>query len=107
MNDLCFDTEGEYVGSCSDDGSVVINSLFTDERMKFDYHRPMKAIALDPDYARKSSRKFVTGGLAGHLYLNVKKWLGYRDQVCCMFLCGNYLPVLFFTERLGKTLGVF
>lgn len=67
----------------------------------------MKAIALDPDYARKSSRKFVTGGLAGHLYLNVKKWLGYRDQVCCMFLCGNYLPVLFFTERLGKTLGVF
>ncbi|XP_009787110.1 vacuolar protein sorting-associated protein 41 homolog [Nicotiana sylvestris] len=81
VNDLCFDTEGEYVGSCSDDGSVVINSLFTDERMKFDYHRPMKAIALDPDYARKSSRKFVTGGLAGHLYLNVKKWLGYRDQV--------------------------
>ncbi|XP_016478552.1 vacuolar protein sorting-associated protein 41 homolog [Nicotiana tabacum] len=81
VNDLCFDTEGEYVGSCSDDGSVVINSLFTDERMKFDYHRPMKAIALDPDYARKSSRRFVTGGLAGHLYLNVKKWLGYRDQV--------------------------
>ncbi|KAJ8559620.1 hypothetical protein K7X08_003678 [Anisodus acutangulus] len=81
VNDLCFDTEGEYVGSCSDDGSVVINSLFSDERMKFEYHRPMKAIALDPDYARNSSRRFVTGGLAGHLYLNVKKWLGYRDQV--------------------------
>ncbi|CAN4098954.1 unnamed protein product [Withania somnifera] len=81
VNDLCFDTEGEYVGSCSNDGSVVINSLFTDERMKFEYHRPMKAIALDPDYARKSSRRFVTGGVAGHLYLNVKKWLGNRDQV--------------------------
>ncbi|KAH0667020.1 hypothetical protein KY285_028226 [Solanum tuberosum] len=81
VNDLCFDTDGEYVGSCSDDGSVVINSLFTDERMKFEYHRPMKAIALDPDYARTSSRRFVTGGLAGQLYLNVKKWLGYRDQV--------------------------
>ncbi|XP_060174078.1 vacuolar protein sorting-associated protein 41 homolog isoform X1 [Lycium barbarum] len=81
VNDLCFDTEGEYVGSCSDDGSVVINSLFTDERMKFEYHRPMKAIALDPDYARNSSRRFVTGGLSGHFYLNAKKWLGYRDQV--------------------------
>ena len=50
--------------------------------MKFDYHRPMKAISLDPDYTRKMSRRFVAGGLAGHLYLNSKKWLGYRDQVC-------------------------
>ncbi|GFQ01023.1 vacuolar protein sorting-associated protein 41 homolog [Phtheirospermum japonicum] len=81
VNDLCFDIEGEYIGSCSDDGSVVICSLFTDERMKYEYHRPMKAIALDPDYVRKSSRRFVTGGLAGHLYYNVKKWFGYRDQV--------------------------
>lgn len=81
VNDLCFDIEGEYIGSCSDDGSVVICSLFTEERMKFEYHRPMKAIALDPEYVRKSSRRFVTGGLAGHLYYNVKKWIGYRDQV--------------------------
>ncbi|XP_019199476.1 PREDICTED: vacuolar protein sorting-associated protein 41 homolog isoform X2 [Ipomoea nil] len=81
VNDLCFDVEGEYIGSCSDDGSVVINGLFTEERMKFEYHRPMKAIALDPGYANKSSRRFVTGGLAGQLYFNVKKWIGYRDQV--------------------------
>lgn len=81
VNDLCFDVEGEYIGSCSDDGSVVINGLFTEERMKFEYHRPMKAIAVDPGYANKSSRRFVTGGLAGQLYFNVKKWIGYRDQV--------------------------
>ncbi|XP_042511507.1 vacuolar protein sorting-associated protein 41 homolog isoform X2 [Macadamia integrifolia] len=81
VNDLSFDIEGEYIGSCSDDGFVVINSLFTDESMKFDYHRPMKTIALDPLYSRNSSRRFVTGGLAGHLYLNSKKWIGYRDQV--------------------------
>lgn len=82
VNDLSFDIEGEYIGSCSDDGSVVINSLFTDEKMKFEYRRPMKAIALDPEYARKSSRRFVAGGLAGHLYLNTKRWLGFKDQVC-------------------------
>ncbi|KAL4591640.1 hypothetical protein LXL04_004610 [Taraxacum kok-saghyz] len=81
VNDLCFDLDGEFIGSCSDDGSVVIISLFTDEKQKFEYHRPMKAIAIDPDYARKESRRFVTGGLAGNLYFNTKKWLGYRDQV--------------------------
>ncbi|XP_022752633.1 vacuolar protein sorting-associated protein 41 homolog isoform X2 [Durio zibethinus] len=81
VNDISFDIEGEYIGSCSDDGSVVINGLFTDEKMKFEYHRPMKAIAIDPDYARKTSRRFVAGGLAGHLYFNTKKWFGYRDQV--------------------------
>ncbi|TKY48587.1 Vacuolar protein sorting-associated protein 41-like [Spatholobus suberectus] len=81
VNDLSFDIEGEYIGSCSDDGSVVINSLFSDEKLKFEYHRPMKAIALGPDYARNTSRRFVAGGLAGNLYLNSKKWLGHRDQV--------------------------
>ncbi|XP_061345356.1 vacuolar protein sorting-associated protein 41 homolog isoform X2 [Gastrolobium bilobum] len=49
--------------------------------MKFEYHRPMKAISLDPDYARNTSRRLVAGGLTGNLYLNSKKWLGYRDQV--------------------------
>ncbi|KAL5715636.1 Vacuolar protein sorting-associated protein 41 [Ranunculus cassubicifolius] len=81
VNDLSFDTEGEYIGSCSDDGNVVINSLFTDEKMKFEYHRPMKAIALDPDYSRKSSRRFAAGGLAGKLLLNAKGWLRFSDQV--------------------------
>lgn len=82
VNDLSFDSEGEYIGSCSDDGSVVINSLFTDdEKLRFDYHRPMKAISLDPDYTKKQSKRFVAGGLAGHLYMNSKKWFGYKDQV--------------------------
>ncbi|XP_047317106.1 vacuolar protein sorting-associated protein 41 homolog [Impatiens glandulifera] len=80
VNCLSFDIDGEYIASCSDDGSVVINSLFSDEKLKFEYNRPMKAIALDPDYARKSKR-FVTGGLAGHLYFNTKKWIGYGDQI--------------------------
>ena len=81
VNDLCFDVEGEYIGSCSDDGSVIINSLFTEEKLKFDYYRPMKAIAVDPYFAKKSSRRYVAGGLAGHLYINTKKWIGYGDQV--------------------------
>ncbi|KAL8130077.1 hypothetical protein V2J09_019232 [Rumex salicifolius] len=81
VNGLSFDIDGEYIGSCSDDGTVVINSLFTDEKRKFEYHRPMKVIALDPDYARKSSKRFVTGGLAGQLIYYTKNWFGYQDQV--------------------------
>ncbi|KAL9268901.1 Vacuolar protein sorting-associated protein 41-like protein, partial [Drosera capensis] len=81
VNGLSFDIEAEYIGSCSDDGSVVVSSLFTDEKRKFEYHRPMKAIALDPEYARKASRRFVAGGLAGQLMFYSKKWFGYQDQV--------------------------
>ena len=81
MNDLSFDSDGEYIGSCSDDGLVVINGLFIDESFKFVYHRPMRALALDPGFSRMSSRRFVTGGLAGHLILNSKTWLGNRDKV--------------------------
>eukprot|EP00249_Psilotum_nudum_P017659 c26429_g1_i1 orf=295-3261(+) len=81
VNELSFDIVGECIGSCSDDGSVVINSLYTDEKEKFEYHRPMKAVAVDPDYVRNSSKRFVAGGLAGQLILNMKGWLGHRDQV--------------------------
>ncbi|CAN6471406.1 unnamed protein product [Victoria cruziana] len=81
VNDLSFDSDGEYIGSCSNDGTVVVNGLFTDEILRFEYHRPMKTIALDPEYSRKSSRRFIAGGLAGNLFLNAKGWLGYRDQI--------------------------
>ncbi|GJN26057.1 hypothetical protein PR202_gb13955 [Eleusine coracana subsp. coracana] len=82
INDISFDADGEYIGSCSDDGTVVISSLFTDEKLKFEYHRPMKAIALDPDYSR-NYRRFATGGLAGQvLVLTKKTWGGgYNKKV--------------------------
>ena len=79
VNDPSFDVEGEYIGSCSDDG--YINNLFTDEREKFEYHHPMKVVSLDPDYARKSLRRFAARGLAGQLLLNTKGWFGNRNQV--------------------------
>ncbi|XP_024396785.1 vacuolar protein sorting-associated protein 41 homolog [Physcomitrium patens] len=81
VNEVSFDSDGEYVGSCSDDGTVVISSLYSDEREKFEYHRPVKAIALDPEYARKSSKQFALGGLAGQLLFLSKGWLGYREQI--------------------------
>eukprot|EP00250_Pteridium_aquilinum_P016332 c23054_g2_i1 orf=454-3357(-) len=81
VNELSFDALGEYIGSCSDDGSVVVNSLYSDEKERFNYHRPMKAVALDPDYTQKSTRRFVAGGLAGQLVLHGKAWFGNREQI--------------------------
>eukprot|EP00854_Cymbomonas_tetramitiformis_P000567 gene567-967_t len=81
VNELCFDSRGEYVGSCSDDGTVVVSALYSEEQNSYEYHRPIKTVALDPDYAIKKSRQIVTGGLAGNLILNSKGWLGNRDHV--------------------------
>lgn len=85
VNESSFDADVEFIGSCSDDGSVVINSLYTDEKEKFEYHRPMKAVALDPDYSRKASKRFAAGGLAGQLMFYTKGWFGSRDQVLLLF----------------------
>lgn len=83
VNDLSFDSEGEYIGSCLDDGFVVINSFFIDdEKLRFDYYCFMKVIFLDLDYIKKQLKRFVVGGLVGYLYMNSKKWFGYKDQVC-------------------------
>lgn len=53
-------------------GKVVINALYTNETSSYSYKRPVKAVALDPEYSRKNSRQFCTGGLAGQLVLNEK-----------------------------------
>lgn len=79
--DVCCDRKGEYVASCAADGSVWVQSLYTDESARFEYNGPLSAIALDPEYASKASRRFVVGGEAGKLWMNNRGWLGTRDTV--------------------------
>ncbi|KAF9428093.1 Vacuolar protein sorting-associated protein 41 [Podila epigama] len=81
VNDLSVDLEGEYIASASDDGKVVIHGLFTQEHHSFNYKRPVKAVALEPNYAKSNSKQFVSGGMAGQLILNEKGWFGNRDVV--------------------------
>lgn len=59
----------------------MIRSLTTPETHAFDYHRPLHALALEPDFNKKASKAFVCGGLAGKLVLQEKGWLGYKEQV--------------------------
>ena len=79
VNDVCIDRSGEFVGSCSQDGTVAISSLYDGEASTHWYHRPVCAIALDPEYATR--RVFATGGLAGQLVLNAKGWFGAKDSI--------------------------
>eukprot|EP01024_Parvocaulis_polyphysoides_P026079 TRINITY_DN23781_c0_g1_i1.p1 TRINITY_DN23781_c0_g1~~TRINITY_DN23781_c0_g1_i1.p1 ORF type:complete len:184 (+),score=22.78 TRINITY_DN23781_c0_g1_i1:30-581(+) len=80
VNDLSLDERVEFVGSCSEDGSVSINSLYTNENYNYKYDRSIKSIALDPMYDHKKSNQFVSGGLSGNLRLHTKFVLRSRDE---------------------------
>jgi hypothetical protein len=57
------DSNGEFVDSCSDDGTMVISSLYANEKEKFDYQQRMKTIIVDLEYSQRNSRQFVAKGL--------------------------------------------
>ncbi|KAF8967466.1 vacuolar assembling protein VPS41 [Flammula alnicola] len=74
--DISLDATADFVATASIDGQVVIHSLSTSERYSFDMKRPMRTVAMEPNFAKKSSRAFVCGGLSGALVLREKGWLG-------------------------------
>ncbi|ORY33376.1 hypothetical protein BCR39DRAFT_563909 [Naematelia encephala] len=78
---LRLDEENDFVATASVEGRVVIHSLTTPESYAFDYKRPMRAVALEPGFAKKTTRAFVCGGMAGNLILQEKGWLGYKEQI--------------------------
>ncbi|KAG9300436.1 hypothetical protein G9A89_010061 [Geosiphon pyriformis] len=79
VHDLSIDTAGEYVASASMDGKIVIYGLYNSEVQRHDYRRPVKCVALDPDFSKKSTGQFVSGGMAGQLILHEKGWFGNVD----------------------------
>ncbi|KAI8852801.1 hypothetical protein BC829DRAFT_360401 [Chytridium lagenaria] len=81
VNEISIDTNGEYVASASDDGKIVINSLYSTETASYKHRRPMKSIALEPEYSRKTTRQFVCGGTGEELLLSGKGWFGSKDIV--------------------------
>ncbi|RHZ45377.1 hypothetical protein Glove_680g79 [Diversispora epigaea] len=80
VNDISIDVAEEYVASASMDGKVVIHGMYIDSERVFNYRRPVQCVALDPDFSRKDSQQFVSGGLAGQLILNEKGWFGQKQD---------------------------
>jgi hypothetical protein len=62
-------------------GRVVIRSSTTSEIYAFDQKRPIRAVALEPNFAKKSTRACVCGGMAGTLIMYEKGWLGHKETV--------------------------
>lgn len=60
--------------SCRAAGKVVINSLLSTERYIHTFSRPVRTLALQPNFAKSSSKSFVCGGLSGSLSLMEKGW---------------------------------
>ena len=80
VNDISIDVAGEYVASCSDDGKVVINGLYSSEHNQtVDIERPVKSVALKPDYAKSATRAFVTGN--EKLMMVERGWVRKSTQV--------------------------
>ena len=49
---------------------MVIQGVEAKETQVLDFRRPVRCVALDPDYSKSSSRRVVSGGMAGQLILN-------------------------------------
>ena len=80
VNDISIDVAGEYIASCSDDGKVVINGLYSSEHNQVvDIERPVKSVALKPDYTKSANRGFVTGN--EKLMMVEKGWVRKSIQV--------------------------
>ncbi|KAJ6544053.1 hypothetical protein B0H19DRAFT_956201 [Mycena capillaripes] len=77
--DIAMDETAEYVATASMDGQVVIHSQ--SESYAFDLKRPMRTVALEPNFAKRTTRAFVCGGMAGNLVLHEKGWLGHKETV--------------------------
>lgn len=73
----CISIIDEYVGSAGDDGRVVVQSVFGEDLVIVDYSRPMKALALDPEYGK--TRRFASGGMAGQVVLHEANWLTKKE----------------------------
>ncbi|KAG6917674.1 hypothetical protein DXG01_001649 [Tephrocybe rancida] len=79
--DISMDATADFVATASLDGQVVVRSISTTESYSFDLKRPMRTVALEPNFAKRTTRAFVCGGLAGNLILYEKGWLGHKETV--------------------------
>ncbi|XP_025830960.1 vacuolar protein sorting-associated protein 41 homolog [Agrilus planipennis] len=74
VNQISIDSNGDFIATCSDDGKVFIHSLYSDDgNYTMNMDRPIKTVALDPNYNKPgSNRRFVTG--SDKLTLHERTW---------------------------------
>lgn len=76
---LSIECDGENFISGSIDGTVVVGSILNNDVIKYDFKRPIQAVAFDRSYAKTSG--FFCGGTSGQLIYCTKNWLGQRSDL--------------------------
>ncbi|XP_030754784.1 vacuolar protein sorting-associated protein 41 homolog [Sitophilus oryzae] len=63
VNQIAIDQNGEYIGTCSDDGRVYVYGLFSREsNYNLNVGRLVKTVALDPYFSKNpTNKRFITG----------------------------------------------
>ncbi|KAJ8501707.1 hypothetical protein ONZ51_g465 [Trametes cubensis] len=79
VSDISMDVTGDFIATASIDGQVVVHSLSGAEAPSFNLKRPVRTVALEPNFAKSGSRSVISGGMAGNLILHEKGWLGYKE----------------------------
>lgn len=82
VNQISIDDSGDYIASCSDDGQIIITGLYSNENdQSKNFDRPIKAIALDPNFSKTGSGKHYVSG-DDKLVLGEKNFLGrYKTYI--------------------------
>jgi hypothetical protein len=60
---------------------VFTHSISGSESYVIDKKRPLRSLALEPNFGKRGSRAVVCGGMAGTLVLHEKGWLGYKETL--------------------------
>ncbi|KAJ3338876.1 Vacuolar protein sorting-associated protein 41 [Gonapodya sp. JEL0774] len=81
VNEISLDRAMEFVASASDDGRVVVNSLYAAETTPLVFKRPIKAVAIEPNFAKSTVRQVLSGGMAEQVNLSGKGWFGNSTVV--------------------------
>ncbi|XP_059477900.1 vacuolar protein sorting-associated protein 41 homolog [Neocloeon triangulifer] len=81
VNQISIDERGDHIASCSDDGRVFINGLYSPESSQsLVLHRLIKCVAIDPYYFKSSTgRRFITGD--ERLMVHEKAFLSRRSTI--------------------------
>ena len=82
INHIEIDSTREFIASASQDGTVIISSLYNfNDKTIHHFKQPILALALEPDFGKKTSRQFVCGGPVGSLLLTGKGWFAQSQSI--------------------------
>eukprot|EP01125_Pyxidicula_operculata_P010841 TRINITY_DN3566_c0_g1_i2.p1 TRINITY_DN3566_c0_g1~~TRINITY_DN3566_c0_g1_i2.p1 ORF type:complete len:859 (-),score=245.34 TRINITY_DN3566_c0_g1_i2:85-2661(-) len=80
VNQISIDMDGEHIGSCSNDGTVAVVSLYSESKSTTqNYKYPITSLCLDPKYSK--TKEYICGGSQGEIVHHSKGFFGSKDTL--------------------------